>query len=843
MLRKNIFSLCLLLLSLHTHIIRTENNPSDPSETTQDEQVAVRPRIIRNIYIHGNKTVSDDAIKTYIPYQIGEPFDPHKARFLIKNLYTGLNRFEHISVKVETIGSDEINLHIFVKEKHSLVDVEIKGTRAISKKDISKKVDFDIPAIQEQELKVYAERIKGVYYERGYRDVQVDYALEFDDRQHATAIFTVQEGEMAIIKEICFEGNYFTSAKELRKVIYTREDWVLGFMDQGGMYHPDKVEADKYMIEQFYQNHGFLTAKVLGVRLEPLEQCPNFIRLVFDIEEGDQYCVSEVNAPGNDILSEEILRTFIPIFPGDLYSREKIQAAIRNLERVWGNHGYVFAHIEPSIQPDEDTKTVKLSFHSEIGEKIILNRINIIGNKKTREKVIRRRIALQEGEQLTQAGLDISKNNIEALGYFEARDGVNWQLKRLDDETADADLLLKEMKTGHFSAQINFGGAGADISSPVSGMSLQTSLADTNLLGLGTNVNLEAQLAKEEQTFAFHLSQPYIFDKPLTAGMDIYHRRPTYDNLRNLTSNSVHEKITGGSVSLGFITDARAGAFRDTSMLFTLGVDSVRFFVDKTTTVEDENGNPETKKQMRRPQAFSLNLAPVLIEEYQCALNEVFRDGEYLFCALGMEKDRRNHPLHPSRGYKWRCATRFAFPTLNSSISFYHSSIEGHWFTPVIGEQDLVLRLHGFLGFANKFGNNSIPYNETFNIGGQATVRGYLFGEISPQFLGSPIGASKAMFVNAELVFPITQDLSMKGLVFYDGGAGFDSPISHCVKEGKIINNNFDYRHSIGFGIRLLNPAPIRIDWGFKIDPRKDPVDPRKKESSHEVHFSMSYDW
>jgi len=226
-----------------------------------------------------------------------------------------------------------------------------------------------------------------------------------------------------------------------------------------------------------------------------------------------------------------------------------------------------------------------------------------------------------------------------------------------------------------------------------------------------------------------------------------------------------------------------------------------------------------------------------------------FTPGEYIWVSANMEQDHRNHPIHTSRGQKWKVASRIAIPsfdkhrpdTIPSDKVFHHIGygklfFDYIWFTPLINEQDLVFKLHCFFGVSTPFGGKTIPFNELFHIGGDTTVRGFSYGQIGPQFLGDTIGGTKAMVISTELIFPITEDLSMKAVVFYDGGAGWDNPYTCGINPEFIENNSFDYRHAVGFGIRLLRPMPVRIDWGFKLDAR-----PGENES--QVHFGMTYDW
>ena len=185
-------------------------------------------------------------------------------------------------------------------------------------------------------------------------------------------------------------------------------------------------------------------------------------------------------------------------------------------------------------------------------------------------------------------------------------------------------------------------------------------------------------------------------------------------------------------------------------------------------------------------------------------------------------------------------AAALAFQASVSGIGYYTLDASADWYTPLIGEYDLVFHLHGYAGIANPIGKNTIPYERLYHIGGDTSVRGYTYGQIGPMFRGDSIGGTTGFFVNAELVFPINPSMTMKGVMFYDGGSGWNNPYVPPSLESSVApfihNNNLDYRHSIGVGIRLLQPMPIRVDWGFKIDPRR-------AESSYEVHFSTTYDW
>ncbi len=805
-----------LAISVCSMPLMTYTVATDTQKDQDDTHTSATPslRRINQIIITGNVHVPESAILKYIPYRVGEIFDARKTREAIRTIYFGLKRFRKIDIYSQDIGSNLVNIHFKLEEKPIIKDVIFTGNTHMSEKELRKAIDIaEIPALDAPELKMLAQKIKKEYIEKGYHLTTIETTFDVDEHNKATATFIINENKKSVVRQIRFKGNHYLSSKELRSIMITREEWLLSFLDKAGTYHPDRIEADKYFISRYYQNRGFLHAKVTHVTSDMNERT-KAMTMTYHIEEGDRYTIKDISVPGNDILTEEQLKARLPIRPGQYYSPDRIADTLKILERIWGNHGYIFAHIDPSIEPDDETKTVNLTFYSELGNKITLNKITIKGNKKTRDKVIRRKMTLKEGEQLTQTDMDVSKRNVESLGYFDAREGVNWKLTRLSDNMADLDLMLKEAKTGNFNVQAGFGGA--DLSSPADGLTVKGNFSDSNLFGSGIFIDTQASWAKKEQTASLRIAQPWLMDKPISGAFDLYHRRPSYDQLRNVAT--VNGKLTGGSATLGFMTRGSYAWLNDTQILFIAGVDNMKY----------EN----------RPVAQIPGAIAGENEAFQCILNKEFDPGTFAWLANIIEQNHLNHPVHTSRGLKWTIQTKLAFPTFNDTIGFFKWTSELHWYTPFINEYDLVFHIHAYAGIAQPWKHKTVPFPEMFHVGGQYSVRGYLFGQISPRFAGDPIGASKALFWNAELIFPITPDMNMKGVVFYDGGAGFDNPyLNECVDRLKlphsVQSNNFDYRHAVGVGIRMLQPMPIKIDWGFKLDPRKG-------ESASEVHFGMS---
>jgi len=787
----------------------------------EDTSIAFSGKRIQDIQVHGNKTVSTETILNYLPYRIGSVFERSKTKLALSNLYTGLKRFKNISIGVELTSNELVIVHIHVIEKYPLIDIKFTGNNVISEKELREKIDFDkIPAIDEMEAELIGQKIKEQYLQKGYHTVIVDTALQIsEDRAHA--LFTIHEGSRAIVKQIHFAGNNNVTDTQLRSVIMTREDWILSFLDHSGYFHKDKLEADKYFIQQFYKNIGFIHAHVTDVAVAT-DESENMI-LTYSIDEGDCYYIKEIqviNADDQDV-EPLLLERFEELSVGTVYSLEALRETLNRLENFWKNKGHVFAHAEPMLQIDEDNKQVSVKFNVEKGDKIIVNKITVRGNKKTRRKVILRNIIAQEGTVLTQYQLDRSQYNVESIGYFD-QDGVQWKMRRLDQNNVDLELVVKEGRTGHLEFSFSYGGDLSSLQSPIAGIAFKGAVSDSNLFGQGINASLNMTLSRDEQGLFFHVAQPWLFDRPIYGAFDVYHKRPSYTSFHHIERNVVNEKLTGGTLTTGYMLQTANIWLQRMQFLATLGVENVAY---------------------NHPARAAHFASPATTGEYQSILDKEFNPGKYVFLSLYIDQDLRNHPLHTSRGHRLRIGAKSAFAVESHGIGFYKFDMDFVWFTPLIGDHDLVFRFRGYAGVVQHFSGKTIPFGELFQLGGQASIRGFEYGQAGPQFQNDPIGGQKGMFVSADFIIPVMPDQSMKVVVFYNGGAGFDNPYAYLASKENIRNNNFDYRHAVGFGVRLLKPTPMAIDWGFKIDPRKNKFDPRQNETGSEVHFSMSYDF
>jgi len=584
-----------------------------------------------------------------------------------------------------------------------------------------------------------------------------------------------------------------------------------------------------------------MNARVTGVDVK-LDDCNHFT-VTFDIYEGDLYCIGDVEISGDDEIDHNYAKAVIPMKSGDLYSVENLRKSMELLKDLWGDKGYLFVDVDPSLVPDEDRRVVNVSYNIDQGKKVYINRINIKGNRKTRDKVIRRNLVVKEGDCVRHSQMEISKNRVENLSYFEERGGVNWKINRLDDENADLDLVVNEVKTGRAAFNLGYGGSPLDLGSPSTSFSIGGSVMESNLFGRGIRLNSSINWSKQQTTFSINLVDPWFLDKPMYAETDFHIARSDYnEELQNVSD--FKENRIGGYFGLGMVTGYKKW-FRDVMTRFRTSFDNITY--NRAPAVGDITTPEQAVKQL--------------------FLNNSFQPGGLAILEFTFAKDFRNHTAHPTTGYQFAVNSRcgLGFKTSASECSYdqkylyngetkivrvgacperfgyFRTEIDATYYTPLLPDNLVVLMLHGFAGFVKRFDGRSVPYAELFHIGGPTSVRGYLYGQISPSYLGDSLGAGRAFFVNTELIFPITPDFSVKGCIFYDGGSGWHAPyvnIINCYDKINdtntyrfLENNCFDFRQSIGIGVRMLRPQPIRIDYGFKLDRRKG-------EPISELHFS-----
>ncbi len=817
---------CLMPLYAQTQDTKHIPKQSDKTEQTVEKQQPkpLHEKIIRTIKIvrnNPNKYLTEAAIKTYVPYKEGGPFDPQKSNLAIKKLFN-LGFFDQIQLRGSNVIDDKVDIFFILNELPEVIDIEITGNKNLSDQKIEKELKLsDLRAISERKLNEIVRKIKKLYQEKDFHTVDIKSEIKISDGNKATVIINIDENAKSLIKRIFFNGNTHVPSKNLKRAIFSREDWLFGFITKAGSYQADKFEQDKRYLENYYKTLGYISAKVANAKVS-LDPKTKQYTVTFTINEGDQYRIKDLHVQGNDKLSEYELLQHLPMKSGAIYSMKDIMDSIETLKKIYGEFGYIFVDIQPSIVPDEENKTVNISFEVDLGDKVYLNRITIKGNKKTRDHIVRRQILLHEGELLSHQRMELSKQRVEALSYWDKEEGVQWKINRLNDNLADLDMILHEAKTGKLIGGLGWGGNEMNASSAASGFNWTLDVSDVNFLGKGLQFNANARWSREEWSTAIDFTEPYLMDRPISVGYNFHLNKISRSEDLNQIKD-LSERYMGTSFHAGYMY---SGWEPTTFLRGVVGIENIK--LNNRPTLADNVGH--------LPGANA----------YQRIILEQFKNGTMTYLNLEAGQDIRNHVVHPSGGFQWSTLARAGLPT--QKFGFFKIDFDYSWYTSLIDEYGLVLCFHTHLGYVKPLKNKTIPFRELFNIGGIASVRGFEWGEISPSFMldpyikedditgrmGEPIGGEKAFFVNLELSFPIKKDYTLKGTIFYDGGSGWQPPRLPITSEDccKFIRNaSFDYRQSIGIGILMLQPQNLKIDWAFKLDRRPG-------EKAYEVHFS-----
>lgn len=802
-------------LALHGSIVLAQKNSEQQEISSQDSVSMTAPELnkltIKNIFVEGNKYIKQEAILRRLPYNEGQIFDESKSGIAIRNIYD-LGSFRQVVLEGERLDDSSMNLYVVIEEKKLLEGLEFKGNKSIKTKEIKEKLRIDkLKAIDEESIYRIQQGIKKLYRDENKHLVKVTHELVPNEcnPDKACVIFTVHEGPSSKIKRVNFIGNCNIPARKLRNIIFTRENWLMSFMDSAGSYQEDMLEMDKHRIEYFYRDHGYITAKVAKPKVE-FSKNKKDITVTFNIKEGPMYTVRSFGVVADEVHGEDEILPLVVLEKDRPFSQSKLVQTMTKIKDLYGESGYIYADVYPQVKPDETTHCVDVTFHIERGNKLYANRIIITGNKVTRDKVIRRQFEISEGEMITTKKLNKSQSAVEYLSFFE-RDGVNWRMHRLSDELADLEMNVKEAKTGNFNVMATYG---TDQYNPIPSLRGMISIEKANLFGRGWDVGGLIQADRHRlRKLEAHFADPHIFDSDVSAAWYIYKRWDEYDQW-NSTNVTPLQKVFGGNMRLGFWLpkiDKRL------QLIVDIGIENIR------------NNKPHAVGNATQRMLFE----PIV--------RRTFQEGTLTWLGLDLVKDTRNHQIYPNSGYKLTIGSKLAVPGINNDFSFLKGDVEGSYYAALIGEDSLVLGIHGKMGNIRSLSpaTKPVPYKELYHMGGQATVRGFTWGGIGPAwFTGDPLGGQNAILFNSEFIFPLIPDYSMKGHVFYDAGAGWNTPKNDIPNKSLIKRDKFDLRHSIGFGLNLMKPVPAKIDWGFKLDRKK-----KENESAHEFHLSMNYAW
>ena len=742
-----IASLCALLTTV---IVRAQAPPSAPG-----------PPMIRAIEVEytGPASISRQRILAQMRTKVGQLYSNEIVQDDIKALYrTGYIRNVRIFAQPQ---GDGVKVIVAVQTQAIVREIEITGAERIKPKRLRKEIKVRLnQAVNEQALEEARQKIIEVYQGKGYNDVSVAFRVDPIDEKRGTArvVFTVTEGVKGAISQIRFEGNAHISQGTLRKQMKTRGRTFIYFMDKTGRLDEVQLEQDLDKIREYYQNHGFIDVEIKEVRKDRTPKGPMIITIV--IVEGPQYHVRKLTISGYEHSTEARVRAFLKLKEGSVYSPKQLRDDAKAVADAYGSGGYVDLVITPEGTP-AGPALIDVHYTIEEGTRSFVNRINIEGNTRTKDKVIRREVLVAPGDVFNTVRVDTTKKRLDNLGYFA-------KVETYPEETdipgrKDLTILLQEKRTGSLS----FGGGFSTVDKLVGFAELTQGNFDLfnwpSFTGGGQKFRLRLQYGTERKDFILTITEPYFLDRRLSLTGQAFYTEANY------LSSQYNQRNYG----LLFELRKPINAYMYATLGYTL------------QDVDIFNVDPSASEFIQSQKGSSVE-------------SKVF---------TSVVLDTRDNPLLSRRGQRVTLSPFIAGGPLGGDTQIYGFDLEGSQYFRL--PKDTILLINGEISTVSQWGaGDVVPIYERLFLGGSNNLRGFPFREVGPKDEnGEPTGGQSMARATIEWTFPIIE--KARGALFYDMGFVNSDAWSFGF-------NNM--ASDIGIGIRLDLPiGPLRLDYGYPV--------------------------
>ncbi len=662
---------------------------------------------VASVKVVGNNRIEADAISQNIKTKPGDIFLAKSLSEDLKAVYA-MGYFEDIRIESEEGPNGKVII-FNVQEKPTVRRIKFKGNRVFDDKEIKENLSIRTGAILNVfQIQKNIGRIEDLYKEKNYHNVAVSYVIEKQENNQGDLTFEVKEGKKVKIKTIDFDGNAVYDDKKLKKLIKSSEKGFFSWLTGSGELDREALQQDVARLTAFYHNDGHIRARVSEPQVEFGE---DWIYITIKVVEGPRFKVGKVGVSGDLILPEPTLVSMVRISQNEFYSREIVRNDVLRLTDVYADEGYAYADIYPRIDTDEENFKVDITYTIAKGKQVYFERINIGGNTKTRDKVIRRELRVYEQELYSGRRLKRGIRNLYRLDFFG-----NVEVDTVKGSADDKMILnidVEEKSTGSFS----FGGG----YSTTEDYYMVTSIAQNNLFGRAQRLELRAQLGGRTNYYNLSFTEPWLFDIPLSAGFDIYNQIRDYDD---------YEKDSvGGGIRLSYPV-----------------WDFTRLYVTYVYDRSEVSNISET--------------AAVSIQELE-GLNTTSSISTSLFY------DSRDRLFNTSEGSYHRLTLQYA--GFGGNIAFTKYLAETGWYLPLFW--GLTEFLHAEGGYVRENEGGILPDYERFYLGGMNSIRGFSYRDI---FVldenGDVIGGDKFVQFNFEILIPLLKDQGLVGVLFADAG-------------------------------------------------------------------------
>jgi outer membrane protein insertion porin family len=762
-----------------------------PGPTAQGRQ-------IERVQFRGNRKVEDDAIRVQLLSKQGAVFDAGKLREDIRAMWK-MGFFADVNVEAEVGATGGLILTFAVTEKPAIRKVLIAGNQEIELAKINEVIDLELDSIVDiSKVKKNRDKIADQYVQKGFYLATVDYEIKPVNEAEVDVWFKVDEKAKVKIREVQFIGNHAMPEDELRLAIQTRRPDALSFMNDSGVYNQEAFERDLLLVSAHYWDRGFATVKLGNPQLR-LSRDKQYMYLSIPIDEGPVFSIGTISFKGDLIGSAAENLSKIGMRAGTIFSRTQIAEDREKLSAYYQDQGYAYANISPLTKPDLASRKINLTYEVARGKRAYFERINIRGNSKTGDKVIRREMKISEGELFNNTNLDVSKRRITALGFFE---NVVVSTKRgSSDEFVEVNVEVSERPTGTFQIGAGF--------SSVENFIAQAQISQNNLFGRGQTLALQAQLSSLRQLFLLRFVEPYFLDTEWRFSFDLYNQSRGFGTF---SRNS-----WGGTLSWGYPLSYEASAF-------------LTYKLEKVDIAQGSGG------------FASLGATTAPIEASSVA--NLFRGGVTSSLRASFSWDSRNNRLFPTGGWYNTLFAEYASQYTGSGNKFVRLGGFTRHYRQLWGP--FVLHANLEVGLTTSTDPLGVPISERYLVGGIFDIRGYAPRSLGPQLLtqspgdvgqtlGSlPLGGNLQIIWNSEIEFPLFKKVGISGVVFFDAGNAYNLESRYCSglkRKNSGVSAKFDpcfnaldslttgIRRSVGFGFRWFSPiGPLRFEWGLPLD-------------------------
>lgn len=725
----------------------------------------------------GPATVSTERILNNMRTKVGRPFSMGIAEEDVRNLYK-TTKVSNIRIYGDP-KPDGVKVIVVVQSKGKVKEVLIEGATQVKASTLRKKLTTK-PGAELTEAEVEADRqaILALYQEKGYKDTQVTTQIKTNEKTNtSTVTFAVAEAGRTFIKRIGFEGNTAFSSRQLRKVVKTKAHYMFSFLDKTGRLEEEQLAADAEALRNFYQNHGYVDVKI-GDAIVTREDGKTDVVVTFPIQEGPQYHVGTVTIGSTKLFTEAEIRAALSLHEGNVYSPAGVQADVKRIQDIYGSFGYIDAQVVPVMTPTANCQ-VNLTYRVDEGTKSYVERVTITGNTRTKDKVIRRELAVGPGDLYNSVYAEASKKRLENLNYFERVDV--FASDTMVPGKKDMNVVVSEKKTGN----LNFGAGYSTTDGVIGFVELSQSNFDVtnwpNFTGGGQRFRTRVQIGSERKDITVSLTEPYFLDYQLAVGGEAFYREADYlssvYNQRNYGINLFTRKAI--TQDLSWRLDYRLEE-----------IDIYHVTVGSASPIWQDQGN-HTKSQ----------ITPSLVY------------------------DTRDNVFLTRRGTRAEFAPFVSGGPLGGNDDVYGANLSVSHYVPL--PWDTILTLAGELGAVDSWsGSDHVPIFDRLYLGGSSNLRGFKFRDVGPKDVyGNPIGGKTLAHLTAEYTYPVVD--RVRGAFFYDTG---------FVNAGAYDFSPSNVSSDVGIGVRLDLPiGPIRLDYGIPIQQGDAP-----SKSGH-FNFNMGY--